>query len=165
MSDPFYDGPITQKTLDDFANGFPANATPKNYQLHKDNDEVSFGTFRATLSDGNIYHKPDFINVFKSAIPLTPGNTRTYVACVVRVVARILIPVIADPNAPSMTQTLGKYELQEGQPTAPWNFFFLVEVNSPAEQLSIGREIKNENGEEVTYVAIAKGNPKAVQGN
>ena len=163
----FFDGPITQKTLDDITKGFPKYAQPKDFALYEEKENgASFGTFRAILRDEDIYHVPDFINVLKKSTALTSGAVRNYVGCIVRVEEKkIIIGQSKDPNNPLHVEIVGKFQLKEGMSPTSQNFFFIAEIDMPDQLISIGREVKEEVGEKVTYVILGKGNLRAVLEN
>jgi hypothetical protein len=140
---------ITLETLNIFANGFPVESKINGHALYKDNDTVSFGTFRVRLDDYYAVHRPEFIEVFTRHgnfdQSIRPGQkSRSYIGVLVSIPTKIF--VIGQPVAPgSMTlRTIRSIEFPEKEHSENNNMFMLFETDYFYQKCMVGREIKKE---------------------
>lgn len=69
-----------------------------------------------------------------------------------------------DSGATRWSKIVGNYQIKEGLPDGG-NFIFLIEISEINEEVSLGREVRSENGEQVTYFFLAEGDLKKVTEN
>jgi hypothetical protein len=143
---PSHYDPITMETLTTFAQGFPKFSQPSNFELHKEKDEVVFGSFDVLVSDRLIITAPPFItyvpsgrNVEKESTVLrhclailTRTPTKKISFCKMLSGSRFARPLI------TIEQLSDSSLIKNG-----WNCLFLFEKENPKQVIQLLREVKN----------------------
>ncbi len=150
--------PITYDVLELYAKGLPNKAPGLALMLHKDDEIVSFGTFRVLLDEVHAINKPKFVTIITTSGELDPTikagtKIRPYMAILLSVPTTKW--AIAKPIAPgsAFAQPTHLFEFADKVSNENNNVFILYEMNDYRQYLSIAREVKKE--EAITLLVIS----------